>query len=93
MPVLVSSVTQPLYLEPSVDAGRMLSDLAHLPESKKRLWVASEPEDGGLIAKIGAFSLYAQHTIQFLDEHFGVKRSELGGVDGLSDKTLSFEKL
>lgn len=92
-PVLVSSATQSLYLEPSVDARRILGDLAHLPESKKRLWVASEPEDGGLQAKVGAFSLYAQRTIQFLDEHFGVERSELGSVDGLSDKSLSFEKL
>jgi pimeloyl-ACP methyl ester carboxylesterase len=73
-PVLVSSATQSLYLEPSVDAQRILDELAHLPASHKRLWVASEPEDGGLQAKVGAFGLYAQRMVQFLDEHFGIER-------------------
>ncbi|RYP71906.1 hypothetical protein DL771_004509 [Monosporascus sp. 5C6A] len=82
-PVLVSSATQSLYLEPSVDARRILDDLAHVPAGKKRLWVASEPEDGGLQAKVGAFGLYAQRMIQFLDEHFGIEREALDGVNGL----------
>jgi len=73
-PVLVSSATQSLYLEPSVDAQRILDELAHLPAGHKRLWVASEPEDGGLQAKVGAFGLYAQRMVQFLDEHFGIER-------------------
>lgn len=77
-PVLVSSATQSLYLEPSVDARRILDDLADLPEENKRLWVASEPEDGGLQAKVGAFGLYAQRMLQFLDEHFGIERDMLG---------------
>ncbi|KAI1820162.1 alpha/beta hydrolase [Xylaria intraflava] len=79
-PVLVSSATQSLYLEPSIDAQRILDDLAHLPAGKKRLWVANEPEDGGLQAKVGAFGLYAQRMIQFLDEHFGIERDGLDGV-------------
>ncbi|KAL3420418.1 alpha/beta hydrolase [Phlyctema vagabunda] len=76
-PVLVSSATQSLYLEPSVDAQHILRDLVHLPDAHKRLWVANEPEDGGLQAKVGAFGLYAQRTLQFLDEHFGIERDML----------------
>ena len=76
-PVLVSSAASSLYLKPSVDAQRVLDDLDHLPSSKKRLWLASEPEDGGLQAKVGAFGLSAQRTVQFLDEHFGIDRKVL----------------
>ncbi|KAJ5956428.1 hypothetical protein N7501_010707 [Penicillium viridicatum] len=77
-PVFVSSAGQSLYLEPSVDAKHILQDLAHLPESQKKLWTSSAPEEGGLQAKVGSFGLAAQRTVQFLDEQFGIQREPLG---------------
>ncbi|RYP46670.1 hypothetical protein DL769_011376 [Monosporascus sp. CRB-8-3] len=82
-PVLVGSATQSLCLEPSVDSQRILDDLIYPPAGKKRLRVASEPENGGLQPKVGAFGLYAQRMNRFLDEHFGIERDALDGVNGL----------
>ena len=76
-PVFVSSAEQSLYLEPSVDAKHILDDMAHLPGNQKRLWISSAPEEGGLQAKVGAFGLAAQRTVQFLDEQLGMRRESL----------------
>ena len=76
-PVFVSSAGQSLYLEPSVDAKHILDDMAHLSENQKELWISSAPEEGGLQAKVGAFGLAAQRTVQFLDEQLGMRRKSL----------------
>lgn len=79
-PVLVSSASQSLYLEPSVDAKKIFDGLAHLEKHERRMWTAKEAEDGGLQAKVGAFGLSAQRTFQYLDECFEIERPGLNGV-------------
>jgi pimeloyl-ACP methyl ester carboxylesterase len=74
-PVLVSGAAQSLYLEPGTDVAKVLGALEHLNENQKKIWIAKDPEEGGLQAKIGAISLLAQRTFEFLDEHLGTERS------------------
>lgn len=74
-PVLVSGAAESLYLKTQADTFKVYNALDHVPESKKSVWIAKEPEDGGLQAKIGAIGLLAQRTFQFLDEQLSVDRN------------------
>ncbi|RJE27121.1 hypothetical protein PHISCL_00588 [Aspergillus sclerotialis] len=72
-PVLVSGATQSLYLEPESDTLRVFNALEHLRDDRE-IWIAREPEEGGLQAKIGAIGLSVQKTFRFLDKHLDVHR-------------------
>lgn len=52
---------------------RIYRELEHLGV-KRRLWLASTPEEGGLQAKVGAFGLVNNKAFGFLDEVFDIKR-------------------
>ncbi|KAI1441984.1 alpha/beta hydrolase [Annulohypoxylon stygium] len=78
-PVLVSGATGTIYLRPEISTLRVAEDLAHLPEGYKEVWIAHEPGDGGLQAKVGAWKLLQQRTFQFLDRHLDVWRPTLDG--------------
>ncbi|KAI9776751.1 MAG: hypothetical protein M1839_009395 [Geoglossum umbratile] len=71
-PVLVSSAGQSLYLQPGTDAKLIYDALDQVPDENKSVWVATKPEEGGLQAKIGAISLSAQKTFEFLNRNFGM---------------------
>lgn len=75
-PVLVSSAGQSLYLQPGTDAKLVYDALSQVSDENKGVWLATKPEEGGLQAKIGAISLSAQKTFEFLNKHFGMDRSD-----------------
>jgi alpha-beta hydrolase superfamily lysophospholipase len=77
-PVLISSAGQSLYLRPGTDAKMVHDALTEVGARDKPVWLATSPEDGGLQAKIGAISLLAQKTFEFLDGHLGVVRGSCG---------------
>jgi pimeloyl-ACP methyl ester carboxylesterase len=72
--VFVSGAGKSLYFDTEEHTMRVFADLAHLGERKRQLWMPNKPEDGGLQAKIGAFSLVNMKTYGFLDEVFGIRR-------------------
>lgn len=74
-PVLVTGAAASIYATEDPSATKVFSRLQHIPDNQKHLWVGKEISDGGLQAKVGAFSL-AQHRIfAFLDKQFGIERS------------------
>jgi pimeloyl-ACP methyl ester carboxylesterase len=73
-PVFVSGAGKSLYFDTEEHTMRVFDDLAHLGERKRRLWVPSRPEEGGLQAKIGAFGLVNMKAYSFLDDVFGIQR-------------------
>jgi pimeloyl-ACP methyl ester carboxylesterase len=76
-PVLVSGAGGTIYARPEASTLMVIGDLAHLPESKKEVWVATVPSEGGLQAKVGAWKLLQQRTFQFLDRHMNIQRPSL----------------
>lgn len=79
-PVLVSGADGTIYTPPEISTYRVVRDLSHLPDEHKEVWVATEPADGGLQAKVGAWRLVQQRTFRFLDRIFKVERSDLVAV-------------
>ena len=75
-PVFVSGAAHSLYFKPEVSVGRIWDRLGHLTDVQKELWIAKEPADGGLQAKMGASGLMQQRTFRFLDRQFGIKRKD-----------------
>ncbi|KGO53495.1 hypothetical protein PEX2_061030 [Penicillium expansum] len=74
-PVMITGAAASIYATEDPSANKIFSRLKHLSESQKHLWVGKEIAEGGLQAKVGAFSL-AQHRIfAFLDRQFGIHRS------------------
>jgi hypothetical protein len=61
-PVLVTDAEHSIYFDTEDHAMRIYRELEHLGE-KKKLWLASTPEEGGLQAKVGALDWL---TIKFL---------------------------
>ncbi|KAJ6142467.1 hypothetical protein N7471_001920 [Penicillium samsonianum] len=55
-PVFVSGATQSLYLEPE-ETLRVFNALEHLGDDRREMWIGRSPEEGGLLAKIGAIGL------------------------------------
>ncbi|KAH8590069.1 Alpha/Beta hydrolase protein [Bisporella sp. PMI_857] len=73
-PVFVSGAGKSLYFDTEEHTMRVFDDLVHLGERKRRLWVPSRPEEGGLQAKVGAFGLANMKAYSFLDEVFEIRR-------------------
>ncbi len=73
-PVFVSGAGKSLYFDTEEHTMRVFGDFAHLGESKRRLWVPSRPEEGGLQAKVGAFGLVNMKVYSFLDDVFEIQR-------------------
>ncbi|KAL4795760.1 alpha/beta-hydrolase [Aspergillus venezuelensis] len=76
-PVLVSGARSSLYLDVDMHTGMTWKGLQHLNEEDRELWIAQQPEDGALQAKIGAFALSNEKTFAFLDKRLGVTRERL----------------
>lgn len=73
-PVLVSGAAHSLYFKPELSSSKIMECLSHIKESNKEVWIPKEPADGGLQAKVGAWSLLQYRTFKFLDKHFDIKR-------------------
>lgn len=73
-PVLVTGAGKSLYFDTEEHTMRVFSDLNHLGERDRQLWLPSLPEEGGLQAKVGAFDLVNMKAYGFLDKVFGVSR-------------------
>ena len=76
-PVLVSGAAGTIYTRPEISTLRVAKALSHLPDDKIEVWIAKEPGQGGLQAKVGAWRLVQQRTFQFLDTQFGIQRPAL----------------
>ncbi|KAA8643971.1 hypothetical protein EYZ11_008223 [Aspergillus tanneri] len=79
-PVLVSGAAHTIYTTPEISTMRVNQALDHLPDSKRQVWVAREPGDGGLQGKVGAWRLLQQRMFQFLGEQLDVQQCR--GVEG-----------
>ena len=73
-PVLTSGAAHSIYFKPELSVGKISECLKNVDEAGKEVWVAKEPADGGLQAKVGAWSLLQWRTLGFLDKHLGVER-------------------
>jgi hypothetical protein len=62
-----------IYFDTEDHTMRIYRGLEHLGE-KRKLWLASTPEEGGLQAKVGAFGLANNKAFGFLDDVFDIKR-------------------
>lgn len=78
-PVLVTGASTTIYASADESTAAIYKSLSRVPEGHKEIWIPQEIGCGGLTAKIGAWSLMAQRTYEFLDRHFKVAR-------GSSDK-------
>ncbi|KAF2874835.1 alpha/beta hydrolase [Massariosphaeria phaeospora] len=76
-PVLVSGAAHSLYFKPELAAGKIMQCLKNVDEGNKELWIAKEPADGGLQAKVGAWRVMQQRMFVFLDRHFEIEREKL----------------
>jgi pimeloyl-ACP methyl ester carboxylesterase len=76
-PVFVSAAAHSIYFDADVDTMKVYNSLKHLGENQKEVWRPSNPGEGGLQAKVGAFGLSLQKTFQFIDEQLGIVRPEL----------------
>lgn len=75
--VLVTGAGKSLYLDVDDHTTRVFRALKSQSPSEKQLWVAQNPGEGGLQAKIGAIELCNQKTFRFLDQQFGITRDSL----------------
>lgn len=76
-PVLVSGAGMSLYLDANHHTMRVFNSLKVQKEGDKQIWMATNPGEGGLQAKMGALGLSNQRTYRFLDEKFSIVRQEL----------------
>ncbi|KAK2624903.1 hypothetical protein QTJ16_006096 [Diplocarpon rosae] len=75
-PVFVSGAGASLYdLAAAGHTAAIYEGLSHLPPAQRQLWLAQEPGEGGLQAKVGAVKLCNQKVFAFLDEQFGIERA------------------
>ncbi|KAI3317858.1 alpha/beta hydrolase [Xylariaceae sp. AK1471] len=74
-PVLLTGASNAMYA--SVDDGTIAvyNALTGVTDHCKEVWTPSEPGNGGLTGKVGAWQLMAQKTFWFLDKHQGIYRS------------------
>ncbi|GFF48354.1 2,6-dihydropseudooxynicotine hydrolase [Aspergillus udagawae] len=72
--VLVTGAKDTMYFAPEMNADRIFAKLQHLPESKKKLWVAEGVGQGGLQAKIGAIGIKQQRMFAWLDKQLQIRR-------------------
>jgi pimeloyl-ACP methyl ester carboxylesterase len=70
-PVLVTGAVDSLYFKVDEHSALVYEALSH-PD--KKLWVASQPGEGSLQAKVGAMALCNQRAYQFLDGVFNISR-------------------
>ncbi|KAH6682104.1 prolyl oligopeptidase-like protein [Halenospora varia] len=76
-PTLVSGAAGTIYFKPELSTTRIFQELTELEEKQKVCWLAKEPQDGGLTAKISAFAVSNIRTFAFFDEHLKVERLAL----------------
>ncbi|KAH8669582.1 prolyl oligopeptidase-like protein [Tricladium varicosporioides] len=76
-PTLVSGAAGTIYFRPELSTTRIFQELTELGEKQKVCWLAKEPQDGGLTAKIGAFAVSNMRTFAFFDKHLKVARKVL----------------
>jgi hypothetical protein len=70
-PVLVTGAADSLYLDAEDHTAVVLRGLAH---PAKEVWLARNPGEGSLQAKVGAMALCNQHAFAYLDKQFGIRR-------------------
>ncbi|KAF7165738.1 hypothetical protein CNMCM6106_001814 [Aspergillus hiratsukae] len=87
-PVLVSGAAHTIYTAPEISTMRVKQALDHLPDSKRQVWIAREPGDGGLQGKVGAWRLLQQRMFQFLGEQLDVQHGHGSDVKPQSVATL-----
>ena len=74
-PVMVTGAAHSIYAKPEISTMRIMKTLSHIPEDKKLMWIATDPADGGLQSKVGAFGTLTQKTYAWLDEMFQIDRT------------------
>ncbi|KAK4164419.1 Alpha/Beta hydrolase protein [Cladorrhinum sp. PSN259] len=77
-PVLVTGASTSIYASADESTMKIFRGLSGVAEGKKEVWIPQEIGAGGLSGKIGAWSLLAQKSLEFLDKHLGVERVEIG---------------
>jgi pimeloyl-ACP methyl ester carboxylesterase len=70
-PVLVTGAADSLYLDAEDHTAVVFRGLAH---PAKEIWLARNPGEGSLQAKVGAMALCNQHAFAYLDKQFGIRR-------------------
>jgi len=65
---MVTGAGHALYATPDMSTHRIMEELVNVPERRKRVWIATEPAEGGLQAKLGAWDILRQKSFEFLDE-------------------------
>ncbi|KAF2268642.1 alpha/beta-hydrolase [Lojkania enalia] len=76
-PVFASGAAYSVYFDPELAAGKIMSRLKHLPENAKEIWIPKDPGEGGLQAKVGAWTWLFVKTFAFLDRQLGIEREHL----------------
>lgn len=70
-PVLVTGAADSLYLDAEHHTAVVFGAVSH---PAKEIWVARNPGEGSLQAKVGAMALCNQRAFIFLDKQFGIQR-------------------
>ncbi|KAK4463585.1 Alpha/Beta hydrolase protein [Cladorrhinum samala] len=79
-PVFVTGAgSTSIYASADESTLKIFKGLSALSEDKKEVWIPEEVGAGGLSGKVGAWSLLAQRSFEFLDKHLGIQRE---GIEG-----------
>jgi pimeloyl-ACP methyl ester carboxylesterase len=71
---LITGAGSSLYFDIEQSTMKIFNALKNINENMKEVWIAKHPNEGGLQAKVGAFSVSNQRTFAFLDRCFSIKR-------------------
>lgn len=80
-PVLLTGAPSSVYASPDESTMVIYEALSQISEEQKETWIPKEIGLGGLTAKVGAWGLLAQRSLQFLDKHLHVARTSKGSGD------------
>ncbi|KAH6641937.1 Alpha/Beta hydrolase protein [Chaetomium tenue] len=80
-PVLLTGAPSSVYASPDESTMVIYEALSQISEEQKETWIPKEVGQGGLTAKVGAWGLLAQRSLQFLDKHLHVVRTSKGNGD------------
>ena len=73
-PVMVTGAAASIYAKPEISTTRIYNTLSHLRQDQKMQWIATDPAEGGLQSKIGAFGILTLRMFAWLDEVFKIDR-------------------
>ncbi|KAF2136069.1 uncharacterized protein K452DRAFT_303087 [Aplosporella prunicola CBS 121167] len=73
-PVMVTGAGYSMYAKPEISTTRIYNCLSHLDENQRLQWIATEPGDGGLQSKVGAFGALTRRSFEWLDKLLEIDR-------------------